>query len=90
MNTYTALYSNLAQAYGESFDTQGHAEGSMGASVVALLVVLVLIVVQLFVIQFLWNLVLVPLLTVARPMKSLVSALGLILLLALLVPGCCM
>ena len=88
MNAYTALYSNIAQAFGESFDNQRQSENS-NASVVALVVIVILIVVQMFVVQLLWNIVLVPLVSGVRPMKSLLSPLGLIVLLALLLPGCC-
>ena len=88
MNAYTALYSNISQAFGESFDNQGHAENSTGAMIVTLVVLAVLFVVQLVVIQILWNLVLVPLLAGVRPMKSLLSPLGLLILIAMLVPGC--
>lgn len=87
MNAYTALYSNISQAFGESFGNQGHADDST-VMVVAFVVIAVLIVIQLVVIQILWNLVLVPLLTGVRPMKSLLSPLGLIILIAMLVPGC--
>ena len=87
MNAYTALYSNITQAFGESFDNQ-ESSNNVSASIVALLVIAVLIVVQLFVVQILWNVVLTPLVSVVRPMKSILSPLGLIILLALLAPGC--
>lgn len=90
MNAYTALYSNITQAFGESFDNQGHSEGSFGVTLVALIVICILIVIQLFVVQLLWNIVLVPLLSGVRPMKSLLSSLGLIILIGLIAPGCCM
>lgn len=85
MSAYSALYSNIAQSFGESFDNKS---SSANTSLVAVLVVVILVVVQLFVIQFLWNLVLVPLVTVVRPMKSLMYPLGLIVLLAMIMPGC--
>jgi hypothetical protein len=90
MNAYTAVYSNIVQAFGESFDNQGHSENSTGIMIVALVVIALLIVVQLFVVQLLWNIVLVPIVSVVRPMKTLLTPLGLIILIALLAPGCCM
>lgn len=88
MNAYTALYTNITQSFGESFDNQGHSENSAGVAIIAFVVVLLLIVIQLVVIQLLWNVVFVPLVSGVRPMKTLLSPLGLIILIALLVPGC--
>ena len=54
---------------------------------VAVLVIAAFIVVQLFVIKFLWNTVLVRVVSVAKPLPSLIYTLGLLVLLVMLTPG---
>ena len=68
---------------------EGFAGGTSeaGAALVAFLAVAVLIVVQLFVVQWLWNAVLVPAVSVVRPLKTLLQTFGLLILIALIHPG---
>ena len=58
--------------------------GLMGASVAILL----LIVLELFVVQWLWNNVLVRVTTLARPIPSLLYTLGLLVLLQMVFHTC--
>lgn len=60
-------------------------EGS-GSGILGLLAVALIVVVQLFVIRWLWNTVLVRVLSVARPIPSLLYTLGLLILMAMLNP----
>lgn len=68
---------------------EGFAGGTSeaGAALVAILAVAVIIVVQLFVVQWLWNAVLVPTVSVVRPLKTLLQTFGLLILIALIHPG---
>ena len=79
---YSAVYNGIAKK--DSF--QGGTSDA-GAIIAASVAVLVLILVQLFVVQFLWNAVLVPNVSVVRPLKTLLQTLGLLILFALIVPG---
>jgi len=80
-------YSSLVTTVKEGFqDTVGAT--SANATLVAALVVLVFVVIQLFVVQFLWNRVLTHVVPAVRPLRSLLEALGLLILIAMLVPGC--
>jgi hypothetical protein len=82
---YGLVYSNFMDYIRkEGFSSRGD---SMGAVFLALLGVALLIVVQLFVVQWLWNTVLVRVLSVAKPLPSLLYTLGLLVLLAMLSPG---
>jgi hypothetical protein len=47
----------------------------------------VVIAIQCFIVQWLWNNVLVGALSVARPLRSALHALGLLILLGLIHPG---
>jgi hypothetical protein len=58
-----------------------------GAILVAFLAVAVVIAVQCFIVQWLWNNVLVGALSVARPLRSALHALGLLILIAMIHPG---
>jgi hypothetical protein len=52
------------------------------------LAVAVIIAIQLFIVQYLWNNVLVRCVSFAKPLKTLLETLGLLILLAFLMPGC--
>jgi hypothetical protein len=82
---YGLVYANMA----DYVRKEGFAGGSSagGEMIVALLVVVLLVVVQLFVVQWLWNTVLVRVLSIARPIPSLWYALGLLVLVAMVHPG---
>jgi hypothetical protein len=58
-----------------------------GSVFVAVLAIVALVVVQLFIVRFLWNTVLVRVVSVAKPLPSLMYTLGLLVLLAVLCPG---
>jgi hypothetical protein len=79
---YSAVYNGVAKK-----DTFQGGTSDTGAIIAALIAVLVLIVIQLLIVQFLWNAVLVPTVSVVRPLKSLLQTLGLLILFALIVPG---
>ena len=53
----------------------------------ALLAIIAVVVIQLFVVKFLWNTVLVRVLSVAKPLPSLLYTLGLLVLVAMVCPG---
>jgi hypothetical protein len=75
--------------YGLVYNTvENFAGGSSeaGAVLVALLAIAVVIAIQCFIIQWLWNHVLVGALSVARPLKSVLHALGLLILIGMLMP----
>jgi hypothetical protein len=63
--------------------------GSLGSGSVflALLAIVAVVVIQLFVVKFLWNTVLVRVLSVAKPLPSLLYTLGLLVLVAMVCPG---
>jgi hypothetical protein len=83
---YEAFYSGVYNSIAKRDSFQGGTSDA-GAVIAAGIAVLVLIVIQLFVVQFLWNAVLVPTVSVVRPLKTLLQTLGLLILLALIVPG---
>ena len=81
---YGSIYSGLCSTL-EGFN--GSPTPSPAVSFVAILLILVLVVVQLFIVQFLWNTVLVKVTTIVKPLPSLVYTLGLLVLVALILPG---
>lgn len=58
-----------------------------GSVLLAALAVIAILVIQVFIVQFLWNKVLVRVTTVAKPIPSLIYTLGLLVLVAMLFPG---
>jgi len=78
---YGLLYSNLKEGFAAS-------DSSPVATVLALVVIALVIVVQLFVVRWLWNTVLVRVTSVVRPIPSLLYTLGLLVLVAMVHPGC--
>ena len=81
---YGSLYSGLFSAL-EGFS--GSNMPTPAVSFVVVLLILALVVVQLFIVQFLWNTVLVKVTTIVKPLPSLVYTLGLLVLVALILPG---
>ena len=82
---YGLVYSSLADVVRkEGFASSG---GDSAAVVLALLGLVLVVVVQLYVVQWLWNTVLVRVLSVARPLPSLMYTLGLLVLVAMVHPG---
>ena len=82
---YGLVYSNMLDYAKKEGFAGGTSDG--GAVIVAVLAIVLLIVVQLFVVQWLWNTVLVRVLSIARPLPSLWYTLGLLLLIAIVHPG---
>lgn len=80
----TAYAGFMNYARQEGFTATG---GDSGAVVLAGLAILLMIVVQLFIVQFLWNTVLTRVVSVVRPLPSLVYTLGLLVLVAMILPG---
>jgi len=79
---YGAVYSAIVNG------SDGFASGSGSGSVfLALLAIVAVVVIQLFVVKFLWNTVLVRVLSVAKPLPSLLYTLGLLVLVAMVFPG---
>ena len=79
-------YSSLVTTVKEGFESGG--SSSANAVLVAALVVLIFVAIQLVVVQFLWNRVLTHVVPAVRPLKSLLETLGLLILVAMLLPGC--
>jgi hypothetical protein len=71
----------------EAFTNPGSPVGGMG-TVGAAIAILLLIVLELFVVQWLWNNVLVRVTKVVRPIPSLLYTLGLLILLQIVMNGC--
>ena len=82
---YGLVYSNMLDYAKKEGFAGGTSAG--GAVIVAVLAIVLLIVVQLFIVRWLWNTVLVRVLSVARPLPDLLYTLGLLVLLAVLMPG---
>jgi hypothetical protein len=82
---YGLVYSNMLDYAKKEGFAGGTSSG--GAVIVAMLAIVLLIVVQLFIVRFLWNTVLVRVLSVARPLPDLIYTLGLLVLLAIIMPG---
>ena len=83
---YYKVYSDLASFVGPADKFAGGT--STGGELIAVtLAVLLLLAVQLFVVQWLWNTVLVRVTTVVKPIPSLAYTLGLLVLVAMILPG---
>jgi len=81
---YGLVYSNFMDFIRKEGFASG---GDSAATVLALFGILLVIVIQLFVVQWLWNTVLVRVTTIARPIPSLLYTLGLLVLIAMVHPG---
>lgn len=82
---YGLVYSNMLDYAKKEGFAGGTSSG--GAVIVALLGIVLLIVIQLFIVQWLWNTVLVRVLSIAKPIPSLLYTLGLLVLVAIVHPG---
>jgi hypothetical protein len=82
---YGLVYSNMLDYAKKEGFAGGTSNG--GAVIVALLAMVVLIVVQLFIVMWLWNNVLTKVVSFAKPIPSLWYALGLLILVAMILPG---
>jgi hypothetical protein len=83
------MYSHIYESIVSAVKSEGFQGGTSeaGAVLVAALAVLLVVFIQLVIVQFLWNAVLVPSTTIARPLKSMIQTLGLLVLVAMILPG---
>ena len=84
-SVYETFY-NYAQREGFSSGSSASGIAFDFASLFAVALLVLLIVVQLFIVRFLWNTVLVRVVSAAKPIPSLMYTLGLLVLLGLLFP----
>jgi hypothetical protein len=83
---YGAVYSSFVDFIRkEGF--AGNVSADVGVSILALLMIALMIFVQLFVVQFLWNTVLVRVVSGVKPIPSLLYTLGFLVLVGLVLPG---
>jgi hypothetical protein len=74
----------------ESFDSPtGYSATPFRTMLAYLLTIVIMLTILAFVGKYLWNNVLVSLVSVVRPVKSMWQILGLAILLSLFQPGCC-
>ncbi len=81
------MYGLVYSAVTEGFSNYPGGASDAGAVLAGLLAVAVVVVIQLLIVQFLWNNVLTRCVAVVRPLKTLLETLGLLILLAFLMPG---
>lgn len=82
---YSAVYESFYNyAKREGFSSSGDSSFS---TLLAILGILLLVIVQLFIVQFLWNTVLVRVVSVVKPLPTLLYTLGLLVLVAMVLPG---
>lgn len=83
---YVEFFKSVAET---AVRTEGFAGGTStaGAYIAAFLAVVLLVIVQLFIVQWLWNTVLVRVISIARPLPSLLYTFGLLILIAMIHPG---
>jgi hypothetical protein len=81
---YAQLYQKFLGSAQENF--QG-GTSSGGAVITAFLAVLLVVAIQLFAVQWLWNNVLVRVVSIARPIPTVWYTLGLLVLIAMIHPG---
>ena len=79
---YAAVYSAIVNGTDSFSDMNGS-----GGVLVAVLVVVALLALQLLIVRFLWNTVLVRVVSGVRPIPSLIYTLGLLVLVAMVLPG---
>ena len=88
-NLVTAGFDATPFAKTETFESRdGVAPAPAKLAVVSLITVFIMLLALLFVGKWLWNNVLVDLISIAKPVKSVWQLLGLALLMSLLHPGC--
>jgi hypothetical protein len=86
------MYRSVYETFYNYAQREGFSSGSSSAlafdfaSLFAVALLVLLIVVQLFIVRFLWNTVLVRVVSAAKPIPSLMYTLGLLVLLGLLFP----
>lgn len=80
------MYQSIYNAVAKRDGFQGSSSDAASA-IAGFLAIVVVVVIQLFVIQFLWNAVLVPTVSVVRPLKTILQTLGLLILVAMIHPA---
>lgn len=89
-NAIDAAFAHTPLARVEPFESQnGVSPSPARMALVSFLAMLVILAILLFVGKYLWNNVLVDLISIAKPVKSVWQLLGLAILISLLHPGCC-
>jgi hypothetical protein len=83
---YVEFFKSVAET---AVRSEGFAGGTSvaGGYIAAFLAVIILVVIQLFIVQWLWNTVLVRVVSIVRPLPSLWYALGFLVLMAMIHPG---
>jgi hypothetical protein len=83
---YGQVYQSVMSA---ARSQEGFAGGTSeaGGIIAGVLAILAIVVIQLFVVQWLWNNVLVKVVSIARPLPDLWYTLGFLLLMAMIHPG---
>ncbi len=83
---YGQVYQSVMNA---ARNQEGFAGGTSeaGGILAGVLAILFIIVIQLFVVQWLWNNVLVKVISIARPLPTLWYTLGFLVLIAMIHPG---
>jgi len=86
---YGSLYKQVLSSSGvvDAFKGSSTTDEVGLAFFVALLLVIAFVLLQLFVVRWLWNTVLVRVLTVAKPIPDMLHTLGLLILIAMVLPG---
>ena len=87
-NLVSATFDQTPFARTETFASNGVAPSPARLALVSVLTVFVMLTALLFAGKWLWNNVLVDLVSVVKPVKSVWQLLGLALLVSLLNPGC--
>ena len=83
MSFYYSFFPPLTNTVKECFENKT----SPSLGLIAALALIALIVIQLFVVQFLWNTVLISVVPFVKPLKSLLYTLGLLVLIAMVHPS---
>ena len=86
-NTVNAAVDAANYSQTETFQSQQAAASPARGALVSFITVLIVFAIILFLGKWLWNTALVPLVSVARPAKSVWQILGLAILISLLAPG---
>ena len=83
---YVEFFKSVAET---AVRSEGFAGGTSAAGgyIAAFLAVILLVVIQLFIVQWLWNTVLVRVVSIVRPLPSLWYTLGFLVLMAMIHPG---
>jgi hypothetical protein len=83
---YVEFFKSVAET---AVRSEGFAGGTStaGGYIAAFLAVVLLVIVQLFIVQWLWNTVLVRVVSIVRPLPSLWYTFGFLILMAMIHPG---